>query len=200
MLYCAKQTATRLRGALFGLAICFFGCPGTMATAQSFTENSYLVDVRAGKGLSQSIRQFRRGGYELSNGSYVSFSRWYKSNWRNLRVTMMTQMSKELGLLWGFGTGEFGEKYTIDPSIKLGFIWQSEVKENFRLSLSATTIIGGKLREKPCLANYGAVGGIQKVNCRLAASFMAPSETLNYLIKEPPADQLVLRMGVVFSF
>ncbi|WP_294608504.1 hypothetical protein [Roseovarius sp.] len=171
-----------------------------MTSAQSFLENTYLVDIRAGEDLSQSIRKFRQGGYELSNGNYVSFSRWYKSNWRNLQITMMTQTSKEFGLLWGFGTGEVGEKYTIDPSLKIGFIWQSEVEENFRLSLSATTLIGGKLREKPCLANYGAIGGVQKVNCRLAASFLAPADTLNYLINESPEDQFVMRMGAVLSF
>ena len=113
---------------------------------------------------------------------------------------MMTQISDELGILWGFGTGEYGSKYTIDPSIRLGFVWQSEVAKDVRVSLSAIAIIGGDLREKPCSATYGAVGYVNKVNCRLAASFMTPEETLNYLIDESPLDRLSIKLGVVYSF
>ena len=201
MVYGAEKRMPILRVQV-SLFLTIFSCfliPSS-AKAQEFLEDTHLVDIRAGEGLSNSIRQYRHGGYQLAHGDYVSFSDWYSSDWRDLHVTFMTQLSDELGLLWGFGTGEIGEKYKINPSLRLGFVWQNEVARNLRLSISATTVIGGKLREKPCTADYGAIGGVQRVNCRLAASFMAPAETLNYLVDESPADQVLFRLKLVYSF
>ncbi|MHC2793567.1 hypothetical protein ACVINZ_002579 [Mesorhizobium jarvisii] len=59
---------------------------------------------------------------------------------------------------------------------------------NSTLSLSLTTTIGGKLTEKSCEADYGDFG-TYSVNCRLAASQMAPEETLKYLVNAKPESQ-----------
>ena len=49
--------------------------------------------------------------------------------------------------------------------------------------------MGGSLKEKTCVAQYGEVGGTQEVNCRLAASEQAPLETLKYLARDKPHNQ-----------
>jgi len=38
------------------------------------------------------------------------------------------------------------------------------------------------MTEKTCSADYGQLGGIQTVNCRLAADVIPPEETLDYLV------------------
>ena len=70
--------------------------------------------------------------------------------------------------------------------MKLGFVLTSEPSRNAVFSLKATTVVGGDLRERPCSADYGAIGGEQAVNCRLAASTLAPADTLQYLLQERP--------------
>ncbi len=64
--------------------------------------------------------------------------------------------------------------------------------------LSLTTTFGGKLTEKSCEADYGDLGSYS-VNCRLAASQMAPEETLKYLVNAKPESQhLWLNYRVTF--
>ncbi len=78
-----------LAAAAVGLSVLACG----QARAFEFWENTHLIDLRAGEGLSESIRSLRYGGYELSDGSFQSFSGWYRSDWRDLHVTFMTQVS-----------------------------------------------------------------------------------------------------------
>ena len=77
-------------------------------------------------------------------------------------------------------------KYTIAPSLKLGLVAQIQPASNMVVSFRATTILGGSLNEKSCTADYGDIGGVQRVNCRLAASTLAPQDTLNYLVRQRP--------------
>jgi hypothetical protein len=64
--------------------------------------------------------------------------------------------------------------------------------------LSLTTTVGGNLTEKSCQADYGVLG-TYGVNCRLAASEMAPEETLKYLVNAKPERQhLWLNYRVTF--
>jgi hypothetical protein len=109
----------------------------------------------------------------------------------------MTQLSSETGLIWGVGTGERGVKYRISPSFKLGFIHQARLGRCTTFTLRATTTLGGRLREKACTADYGDIGGVQAVNCRLAASEMEPAETLHHLFNDTARDQR--QVSVLFS-
>lgn len=136
--------------------------------------------------LSQIMRSAQNGSFESSNGSLVSFKDWYSTSWTDARFTMMTQLEPWLGVVWGASSGEYGQKYVIDPGLKLGLIFRGEIDKNSSISFKATTIIGGSLREKSCVADYGDIGGVQKVNCRLAASSLAPTDTLQYLYNMSP--------------
>ena len=168
--------------------------------AQSFAETTHLIDVRAGSDLTQKVRKISYGGYELSDGTPVSFSTWYTSNWTDLSLTWITEINRNFGVYWGLSTGESGPKYRIQPGLKIGFLLQSEITRSGTLSLSATTILAGMLTENTCIADYGAIGGVQTVNCRLAASTLPPAETLQHLFNDPPSDKIdmVLRYQLRF--
>jgi len=170
------------------------------ATANPQQRNTHLVSLSASGGLSGVARQLGRGGYELSDGTPISFHRWYSSKWRNVDAVWMTQVTPGFGVFWGFGTGERGEKYEIEPSVKVGFLRIWDVSRNAVLSLSMTATLGGRFLENPCTANYGAIGGTQRVNCRLAASPLPPSETLKYLYRSPPQNQFAVRLRYKFEF
>ncbi|MBZ9799245.1 hypothetical protein [Mesorhizobium sp. ES1-4] len=166
------------------------------AVAQEMTTS--FVDIHQGSSLSERARSLGNGGYELQNGNWVSFNQWYRARWVDMHVDLLTQVTEDTGILWGFGTGEEGEKYRIEPSLKLGFLTQIHPSPNSTLSLSLTTTFGGKLTEKPCEADYGDFGSYS-VNCRLAASQLAPEETLKYLVNAKPESQhLWLNYRVTF--
>jgi hypothetical protein len=166
------------------------------AIAQEITTS--LVDIHQGSPLSDRAKGLGDGGYELQNGSWVSFNQWYRPNWVDMHVDLITQVTDDTGILWGFGTGEQAEKYRIEPSFKFGFLTQFHPTPNSILSFSLTTTIGGSLTEKSCQADYGDLG-TYSVNCRLAASEMAPEETLKYLVNAKPESQhLWLNYRVTF--
>jgi hypothetical protein len=152
-------------------------------------DNAHLVDVHAGSALSDKVRRNRTGGYELSDGSFQSFAPWYDSPWRELTVSFMTEIDSGLGLYWGFSSGERGAKYTIAPGMKLGFLLQDPLGAQSTLTLSGLFTLGGRLREQACIADFGEIGGVQEVNCRLAATPLPPEETLQYLFDDLPPDR-----------
>lgn len=157
------------------------GWGGPVQAAASTTS---LIEIRQGSDLSSRILGLRGQSFESAGGQRVEFSGWYGSNWTDMRATWMTQLSPNTGFIWGLGTGERGPKYSISPSVKLGFIHQARIDRRTVLTLRATTTLGGRLREKSCTADYGDIGGVQTVNCRLAASTLEPAETLRYLFNE----------------
>jgi hypothetical protein len=170
------------------------------AAAKYFFTNTYLIDIGQGSQLSQVVRSSQTGGFETANGSRISFKGWYSTNWTDSRLAMMTQLTPWLGLIWGASTGELGEKYTIDPSVKVGLVVRHDFAKNSSLSFKATTILGGSLREKSCIADYGEIGGQQKVNCRLAATPLAPTDTLQYLYNMKPLNSYFLSLQYSLSF
>ncbi len=187
-----------------GLVICL-STPSAKATelpaaAKYFLANTYLIDIGQGSQLSQVMRASQTGGFETASGNWVSFKGWYSTNWTDSRLAMMTQLTPWLGLIWGASTGEFGEKYTIDPSVKVGLVVRHEFAKNSSLSFKATTTLGGSLREKSCVADYGEIGGQQKVNCRLAATPLAPTDTLQYLYNMKPLNSYFLSLQYSLSF
>lgn len=168
--------------------------------AQAFLEDTELAGFRFGSSLSDTVRAARRTGYELSDGTPIDMSQWYGSRWTDLGFTFVTRIDPTFGIYWGFSTGERGEKYVIRPSLKFGFVKLFELSEEEVISLSATAVIGGGLRERTCAADYGAIGGTQVVNCRLAASILPPAETLDYLFDGPPPDQLEIAIRYTRRF
>lgn len=153
----------------------------------SLWDATSLIEIKQGSELSSKMGLYQGGGgYELSGGSPVNLKGWYTPAYVDTRVTYMTQVHPKVGLIWGFSTGENAQKYTVDPSMKLGLVFRHEFDKTSALSLRGTTILAGRLRESACTANYGDIGGVQQVNCRMATSTLAPSETLQYLYNEKP--------------
>ena len=170
------------------------------AQVDELLDNTAIVSVKQRSAMSLRAQQLAGGGYELSGGSFVSFVKWYAPKNPDLQFDFLTQFTPNFGLLWGFSTGEYGEKYTVQPAGKIGFIIQHEFNEKSRVSFSMTRLLAGGLKEKPCTADYGDIGGVQSVNCRLAATTLEPSATLQYLANIPAADRTSLSVRFSMNF
>ncbi|MGX5845277.1 hypothetical protein ACWGTI_32095, partial [Mesorhizobium sp. ArgA1] len=168
------------------------------ATAASGQETS-LVGIHQGSELTEAARRLGQGGYELRDGTWVSLDKWFHSSWIDMRFEMLTQLSDDFGLLWGASTGQRAEKLRIAPSVELGFVVQKRPRPSTTLSLTVRSILGGNLTEQPCTANYGAIGGVQAANCRLAASQLQPADTLKYLSNLHP-NRLKLELRFMHRF
>ncbi|GLR46208.1 hypothetical protein GCM10007880_67260 [Mesorhizobium amorphae] len=149
-------------------------------------QETSLLDIKQGSELTAVAGHLGRGGYELSDGTRVSFEKWYRSKWIDMRFEMLTKLSDDFGVLWGASSGQRAKKVRIDPAMELGFIVQKRPTPSTTLSLIISSILGGTLTEQPCTANYGDIGGVQTVNCRLAASRLPPADTLKQLIHVHP--------------
>lgn len=187
----------------FELAIwvCFFlsfGVP--RAAAQPVWEATRLAEARVTTSADY-IQSVRGGSTILRDATVVPFDQWYGSaTLPDLRFAFLTPLNNDTGLLWGFGTGESGEKYWIEPGIKLGVITRNSVSENAEIVLRFSVMLGGYLKERSCVADYGAIGGVRDVNCRLAATPLRPEDTLNYLFDRPPGDQIEVSLRYTLRF
>ncbi|MGX5831827.1 hypothetical protein [Mesorhizobium sp. 43Arga] len=85
------------------------------ATTASGQETSF-VDIHQGSELTEAARRLGQGGYELSDGTWVSFDKWFHSSWIDMPFEMLTQLSDDFGLLWGASTGQRAEKLRIDQA------------------------------------------------------------------------------------
>ena len=156
---------------------------------QNFIDTTHLIDIKQGSELSGKVSDSSAGGFETAQGNFVSFKQWYQTNWTDTKTVWMTEINPNLGVIWGFSTGEKAEKYEISRSVTIGFAYSTQIDKTSFLSIRGTTILGGNLREKTCTADYGDIGGIQEVNCRLAASPRPPSETLSHLFNDKPLNK-----------
>lgn len=171
----------------------------SQAQAQSDTQvqtQTQLVDIRLNAGFARQLQPVRSGGYEAAQGDWVSFQRWYAPTWRDTSVTWMTPLSPHVGLLWGVSTGERAAKYTVAPGLRLGAVYQADLGRHTSLSFKAVHVLGGRLKERSCQANYGAISGDAEVevNCRLAASTLAPSDTLKLMLGGKPDNATEVRL------
>lgn len=171
-----------------------------LSDKDSFLESTYLLDLRQGSTLSSKVSQLRGQGYETAYGDKISFDKWYSTNWTDARIVFMTQLTKSTGLVWGLSNGERGQKYIIEPGLTIGFIHQEILSKNSTLTFYGTTVFGGRLKEKTCSADYGEIGGVQTVNCRLAASTLQPAETLQYLMNEKPKQDMLISVKWTYRF
>lgn len=170
------------------------------APSRAAMEETRLLEFRTGSALSQSVRAYQSRGYELSDGTPIVFGDWYRSNWPDTHMSFLTPLSSNVGLIWGFGTGEKGGQYEIQPSVKIGFIAIRDIGENETLTFSVRGVIGGHLGERPCRAGYGAIGGSYLVNCRLAATTMRPADTLDHLFDSSPVDRFSVSLRYRLDF
>ena len=159
------------------------------AALQPFFEATHLLEIKQGSELSSKTSDLLAGGFETAQGDKVLFKSWYQTKWTDTRAIWMTQVNQNLGLIWGFSTGETAEKYQISRSMIIGFAFNKQLDKSSFISIKGTTIVGGNLKEKSCTADYGEIGGVQTVNCRLAATPLAPSETLPFLFNDKPVNK-----------
>lgn len=192
-----------------GFVACFAGLnlACQLAQAQDISgawqfavERTSLIEINQNNLLSRQMLNLSMGGFELAGGQRVGFDRWYRPTLQDTRVSWMTQITPHWGVIWGVSTGERGPKYTIDPSLKLGFVFNTPIDHKSQWSVKANTVFGGRLQEKPCTADYGAIGDVQAVNCRLAASEISPLQTLPYLLNSLPPDRHQLTVTYHESF
>lgn len=178
-----KQSATL---ALALLSTNVYAAAVSLMDFDLFKSNTYLMGLEYGTEQSRKANALGYGGFELAKGGNVDFSHWYRTKWKDTSITFMTQVNSNFGIIWGFSTGEKGPKYYISPGFTLGFAGVHKLSKAVTLSFKATTQFGSRLTEDTCSADYGELGGVQVVNCRLAATPMAPAETLRYLANQGP--------------
>ncbi len=159
-----------------------------------------LVDLSFDGMNSGIVRQAARQGFELSGGDPVDLSRWYAPQMPNLRAVFSTQVSRDLALVWGGSLGERGTKYSLGPSGVIGMTYRRQISRRATLGVEVYGQFGGALREGSCMGDYGALGGVQEVNCRLAASTLSPRQTLDYLWNAPPSVDASVRLTYQFRF
>jgi hypothetical protein len=193
-----RTTAPRARRAL-ALACLLAAAVPAPAQAQGL-DDTHLLDIRLGSARSDIATSLSRGGYELSDGTPIDFRDWYEARMPEMTVLFLSQVSPRTGILWGLSTGERGDKYRIDPGVWLGLIHRMPVGRSADITFSAMSMVGGDFREDTCTADYGAIGGVSTVNCRLAASVMRPDETLDYLVREDGMSETVLSIRYEFRF
>lgn len=190
----------RLKSLLQFLLAAMAGCMiGDMSHAEQLG-GTHLLDVRIGTPKSLLAKRLERGGYELSDGTYQDFRDWYSARQPAASFLLLTQVNRDIAVIWGASTGERGKKYHIQPALHLGVIMQREIAKGTYLSFGGTVILAGDFLERSCTADYGPIAGIQQVNCRLAAGTMPPQETLNYMFKEPGWYESRLTLGLEKRF
>lgn len=192
----SRAFISTLSKGFFDFLVLVCGCGSVAAGLQdgpdgntySLSSNTRLIELQQGSELSRKMSALQGGGYESAQGAWTSFRPWYqrRHGWADASITFMTQLTPEWSLVWGGSTGERGAKYRISPSLKIGLVFTRQIHKNSVLSIEATNIFGGQLKEKSCIADYGDIGGQQEVNCRLAASTLEPAHTLHYLFDEKP--------------
>lgn len=188
------------RAGVLGCVALSLGLVAGEGSAQTGWEATQLLDLRIGSSRSSLIDQIRYGGYELADGTAVSFEPWYSSRWQDTTVQFLTPLSDDFGITWGFSTGERGEKYTIAPALHLGVIYQMRPSRRETVTIAVSLLFAGNLRERSCTADFGAIGGIQEVNCRLAASPLPPADTLRFLFRERGFRESRISISYVIRF
>ncbi|MDZ7906776.1 MAG: hypothetical protein U5N55_14145 [Cypionkella sp.] len=129
---------------------------------------------------AQKVRQAARGSYELSGGGAVKLAKWYSPDFPNLSASFETNIGHGVSVIWGGSLGESGAKYRLGPSAVVGFALRRPAGRNATFNLEVIGHVGGDLFEDLCVADYGSLGGVQPVNCRLAATALPPKKTLEY--------------------
>ena len=196
----AGQQKHTLRFSVLLIGAVSLGLVPDSGFSQDFLEETFLLDVSIGSSRSQIASELSLGGYELADGTPVDFHDWYTPRFVDLNFRFLTEITPSFGLIWGFSFGERGAKYRINPGIWLGFVYRIDLARRSSVVLTAVTLVGGNFREQACVGDYAEIGGIQSVNCRLAASHLPPADTLRFLVKEPGLRETRLSVRYVLNF
>ncbi|EAQ05699.1 hypothetical protein SKA53_06332 [Yoonia vestfoldensis SKA53] len=170
------------------------------AGAQDVWSQTSVLDVRTGSVRSGIALDLSAGRYALEDGTMVELSDWYRPRFLDLNILFLTEIQPSFGAIWGFSTGETGQKYTIDPGLWVGFVYRADLDDNQALTVSATTLLGGALQEQSCVAFYTILNDFAQVNCRLAASPLPPEETLPFLVSERGAIETTFSLRYEIRF
>jgi hypothetical protein len=173
---------------------------GVCSAIEDMWNATAVIEMKQGSNLSSRMSYFRGEKYELASGAAQNITNWYQPNFSDIRITYLTKIDNEFGVIWGFSIGERAQKYSIDPSIKLGLAFHHDLDKSSSVSFRLTSILGGRLRESACTADYGSIGGVQQVNCRMAASSIEPSQTLQYLFNERPYNYNTMWLRYALKF
>lgn len=146
------------------------------------------------------VRDAARYSYDLSGGERVDLSGWYTPQSPSLTAILATDLAPNVALIWGGSTGEQGQKYWLGPTGVLGLALQRPLDGAAQIRFEVVGYFGGALRESPCLGDYGALGGMQRVNCRLAASYLPPADTLPLMWNIPESTEMVVKMTYRMQF
>lgn len=171
-----------------------------LAEWPSSTPVVQLFEIYQGGQRSHDIASVRRATYELSDGSVKRFDSWYRPSWVNMRVSWIANMNANWGLIWGITTGERAPKYTIYPGVIVGATYRYALSSSSYFNFQLQSVLAGEIREKSCIANYGEIGGIQPVNCRLASTQLPPEETLQYLMNKDSGERIKIYIKYEKSF
>lgn len=163
-------------------------------------DNTHILYVQQGSYLSDKMRGITTSGFELQNGDWQSFAKFYRVKWTDTSIRFLTQATPKLGIIWGLSTGEKSKRHQIDPSLTMGFHYLHSISRWANFTTNLQYKFGGHLRESACVADYGEVMGTHQVNCRLAHTMLSPQETLAYLMREKPMDQLNLQIKWSYQF
>lgn len=177
-----------------------FGQVGSADADSAFLAQTQLVGLSFYGLNSGTVRQAARQGFELSNGTPADLAFWYSPQFPNISAVFATDLGRGVSLIWGGSIGERGPKYSLDPSGVVGILLRQPMGPRAELTFQVYGQFGGALRESPCLGDYGALGGIQAVNCRLAASILPPVETLGYLWNTAPTAQATAKLTYELRF
>lgn len=170
------------------------------ALASDLFSDTFLIGMFQGSNRSTLGRSLGNGGFELSTGEFFSLRELYTPDIPQVSVLFLRQLSPSFGVIWGLGTPEKAPKYEIEPSLYLGFLYQHELFDNAFVSVRGIYPIGGKLRELSCIGDFGEIGGVQEVNCRLAADILPPAETLNFLATASGEFDASISINFTWSF
>ena len=186
--------------------VCAFGILSSCLTnAQTYTvidntvfQSTHLIEIKSESALNRRVKGLRESSFESASGVRIDFYNWYSPAIPEVHTTWLTQINRTFGVLWGLSTGEHSNKYNINPAVRIGIVYHTQITKNDTFSLVASTHLGGELNEHSCVADYGDIGGIREVNCRLAATTLEPEETLNYLERGTP--ESTIRINLVHQF
>lgn len=167
--------------------------------AFDFIQNTYFVDLHHGGYNSKKAIGIGNVAFESSSGYIINLSKKYAPKWLDTEFGYITMLDKNHSIIWGFSTGQKAEKIVIAPSFRLGFVSNYEFNKHCSTSLKFTYIFGGDLKEKTCTATYGELGTYE-VNCRLAHTYLPPSETLKYLINDNPYNRTFIQLSYNYTF
>ncbi len=168
--------------------------------ARGFWELTQLASISFEGATTGIVQSAAADGFELSGGEAVDLKAWYSPKFPNVNATFLTQVSDDMAIAWGGSLGEVGQKYRIGPGVNFGLSWRQELGPSGTVQFDLFGSYGSALREVGCLGDYGAIGGMQAVNCRLAASVLPPEETLAYLWDLPPQFSATVRLTYRFVF